>query len=269
MQRLSLAFLVLSMLFCAGCSSDVALSMPSPPSTQSVCEPSSFPSKNEPQIILQTAHGKAKLSLQIKDGQPSVTGILDNGNSLQLFLHPNYKLYDHVRLRPLDINGDGSPELLVEASSGGSGGIIGLHVIEIEENALREWPLPSYETENYVALGCRMENTFLPAYRIRVFCPDTGFEKTISVDEGDHSGIYAEDGSLAKECSLEGEAVSSYKTISLENGATGLCLIQVIRGNIKADFLAELQTTIRLGKNGFTMIKQAVIPIDSPADKTM
>lgn len=268
------ALSALSLAICAGscapggplsadpASSPYASSPLSPASLAGTAAPSSGEASEsaaaEPSVTLDTAQGPVTLLFQRKNGRPTLTGTFAEGKQVRLELNPDYRLYEAVRLRPLDLDADGRPELLVEAFFKNSGGTMGLHVVKVGDGSLTEWPLPTFDGGGFPVLGIRMDNAFLDGFRLEVACPDTGFAGTLALDKAAFGDLYAPDGTLERTYAPESAGVSSWVPVDLEDGTTGLRLSQTVYGCAKVDALAELQTTLRLSGEGFAIVGQTL-----------
>ncbi|WP_409341287.1 hypothetical protein [Paenibacillus sp. MBLB4367] len=153
-----------------------------------------------------------------------------------------------------DVNGDKAADMLVSASTGGSGGTSDYYLFSAKDNKPVKMPLPSP-----LAITGSLQN----GYKAKITVPETG--KTYTIDLRDRKKIYDEagvykNGRLVKPVEVSVNAFSELKPVVIDkDGVCELSGVQRITGVANADTIAYAYSVWKWSGQEWRLAKAEVV----------
>mgnify|MGYP001815538168 CR=1 FL=1 len=167
----------------------------------------------------------------------------------------------------VDVTGDGRPEAVDTADTGGSGGLVGAVVVAIAPDG-GHWRCRSlFDNESGVrpALTVVLVDGFTARLEIRApGLPDRREVLDLAGRRDRYlaTGVYTEDGELAAPVAIWGDALMAVEPLRADAGGPGLRLVQQPRGASNADRLAEVVTVLVWRERTWHAADVAVRPLE-------
>jgi hypothetical protein len=165
-----------------------------------------------------------------------------------------------------DVTGDGRPELVMTAATGGSGGLIAAAVITTSLRDDGSWQHASILDAESRAIP-RFSGTLGQGFTaaLTVVAPGLGsLTETLDLayrrDRYVETGVYDADGTLIRPVEIWGDGLMGLETVTASMGGPGVRLVQQARGASNADRLAEIRTLLVWRDGGWIAQDLAIRP---------
>jgi hypothetical protein len=149
-----------------------------------------------------------------------------------------------------DVTGDGRPELVVSAATGGSGGLVAAAVIATDRRDAGGWRFTAIldaESRAIPSVGGALTDGFVADLVVTAPGLDDRTERLdLSGRREDYlaTGTYDTTGVLAEPAAIWGDGVMGFEPVGADAGGPGVQLVQQARGVSNADRLAEVRTLL-------------------------
>jgi len=170
-------------------------------------------------------------------------------------------------LKVLDITGDGRDEVLVVASTGGSGGMVNAAVMQASP-AHRQWRFHTI-FDSQSNLVPRFSGSFEDGFTAHLIVESPGGHREIAtidlagrLDQYLEIKVYDAAGSLLKPVDIWGAGLMGLEPVINDSGPRGLRLTQQARGASNADRLAVITTVITYQGDTWSTTSLEITPVD-------
>ncbi len=171
------------------------------------------------------------------------------------------------QLQLVDVTGDGSPEIIVTADTGGSGGMVAAAVVTARPDG-KAWtlhtvfdsesgPRPRFAGALVDGFAAEMEVT-APGLPRKQESLDLAARREIYLQ----TGVYDEHGTLQHKVEIWGDALMSLTPVAASAGGPGLQAVQQARGTSNADRLVEIRTLMVWKESQWQAVSLTLTPIN-------